>query len=249
MTGLAPPLLAAGAAAVAAALVLRPPIAVVPGRRDRGIVARGPNGEEQALLLRIRPVLVALGFAAGWAFVGGPAGVVVGLVVAVVGWQVLERAESPAAKRRREILLAEQPVAVQLLAECLRAGAAVGPALRSVADAMPGPCGDAFATLERRLVLGTDPGQVWAELASHLELAPLGRTLGRAHETGASIADAIDALAADLRARARSAVEERAKSVDVRASAPLGACFLPAFVVLGVVPLVASLFASMHLFD
>jgi len=240
------PALAASAAALVAALVLGRPTAVSASRRGRDV---DMEGQERGLLLRIRPVLVALGFAAGWAFVGGPAGVLAGLVVAAIGWQILERSESPAARRRREILLAEQPTAVQLLAECLRAGAAVGAALRAVAEAMPGPCGEVFAALDRRLALGTDPAQVWAELAADPEMAALGRTLARAHETGASIADAIDALAADLRARARSAVEERAKSVDVRASAPLGVCFLPAFVVLGVVPLVASLFASMRLFD
>ena len=246
MTGSLLPLLTAVAAASAVALLLRRPAPINPGRRGE---SGAPERDDRALLLRIRPVLVTLGFAAGWALVGGPAGIVIGLAIAAVGWRVLEGSESPAARRRRELLAAEQPIAVQLVAECLRAGAAVGPALRSVADALPGPCGDELAAVERRLALGTDPGQVWAELAIHPDLAALGRTLGRAHETGASIADAIDALSADLRARARSAVEERAKSVDVRASAPLGACFLPAFVVLGVVPLVASIFASMRLFD
>jgi hypothetical protein len=51
-----------------------------------------------------------------------------------------------------------------------------------------------------------------------------------------------------MRARARAEVEARAKTVEVRAAAPLGACFLPAFVLLGVVPLVAGLFGSLQLF-
>ena len=47
-------------------------------------------------------------------------------------------------------------------------------------------------------------------------------------------------LAVDLRRGARARVEARARAVGVRAALPLGLCLLPAFVLLGVVPLVAG---------
>ena len=206
------------------------------------------RSDDVGVLLRLRIPLCGLAFVGGWAFVGGPLGLVAGLAAAAISWRVLGRTESPAARRRRERLAREQPVGVQLLASCLAAGAAVGPALQVVADALPGPLGDELRRLHHRLELGVDPRVVWRELGTHPQLGALGRTLGRAHESGASVAAGIEALAGELRARARSEVEERARSVDVRAAAPLGACFLPAFLLLGVVPLVVGIFSSMRLF-
>jgi uncharacterized integral membrane protein len=55
-------------------------------------------------------------------------------------------------------------------------------------------------------------------------------------------------LADELRERARADVETRARSIEVKAAAPLGLCLLPAFVVLGVVPMVVGVFRSMRLF-
>ena len=48
-------------------------------------------------------------------------------------------------------------------------------------------------------------------------------------------------MAADVRAEYRSAAEQAARRVGVLAVAPLGLCFLPAFVLLGVVPVVVGL--------
>jgi Flp pilus assembly protein TadB len=230
-------------------------VAVLLGSRRRVRLAR-PGGEilsraptdDVGMLRRLRIPLSGLAFVGGWAFVGGLLGVAAGLAVATISWRVLGRTESPAVRRRRERLARELPVGVQLLGSCLAAGAAIGPAFQVVADALPGPLGDELRRLHHRLELGVDPRVVWRELGAHPQLAALGRTLGRAHETGVSVATGIEALAGELRARARTQVEERARSVDVRAAAPLGACFLPAFLLLGVVPLVVGIFSSMQLF-
>jgi hypothetical protein len=65
--------------------------------------------------------------------------------------------------------------------------------------------------------------------------------LSRAAEGGAPVAAAVSRLAADARADARARGEQAARRVGVLAVAPLGLCFLPAFVLLGVVPVIAGL--------
>ena len=57
-----------------------------------------------------------------------------------------------------------------------------------------------------------------------------------------------DVVRCTLASQARSRTDARARSVEVRAAAPLGVCFLPAFVLIGVVPMVVGVFSAMRLF-
>ena len=65
--------------------------------------------------------------------------------------------------------------------------------------------------------------------------------MARAGEGGAPVAAAVARLAAEAREQARGRGVRRAERAGVLAVAPLGLCFLPAFVLLGVVPVVAGL--------
>jgi Flp pilus assembly protein TadB len=182
-----------------------------------------------------------------WVLVGGPTGLAVGAAAAVAAWRVLGAAEGPAARRRRLRIAQDLPVAVQLMAGCLSAGAATGRALEIVGPAIGGPLGVEFGLIASRLRLGTDPAALWRGLATDTHLAELGAALRRAHESGASVAGAIEQLAEDLQLAQRSQAEQRARTVAVRAAAPLGLCLLPAFLLLGVVPMTVGLVSSLTL--
>jgi Flp pilus assembly protein TadB len=234
---------AALTAASAAALLV--PVSARPRSRER---SEGGVPEERSPLLRLRPVLAGLALPAGWVVVGGPVGLLVGLVATVLAWRVLGRVESPASKRRRDELERDLPPAVHLLSACLGAGSATSGALDAVAGALPGAVGEELARIRDRLELGTDPLRVWADVAAHPQLGPLGRAMVRAHRSGAAVGVAVDALATELSARSRAQTDALARSVEVRAAAPLGTCFLPAFVLLGVVPMVVGVFRTMTLF-
>lgn len=230
-------LLMAGRPRLGTVLELAPPPAGI--RRPRG---------DRALLLRRRPALALVGAGGGWALFGGPLGLVVGAAGAVAVWVVLGRTEAPSVVRRREQLAEDLPTGVDLLGACLDAGAAVESALVSVSRALGGPVGEELMAIHHRLEVGVDPGHVWRSVAEHPQLAPFGRAVGRAHETGAPVGLAVHRLADELRDRTRADVEARARSIEVKATAPLGLCLLPAFVVLGVVPMVVGVFRSMELF-
>ena len=154
--------------------------------------------------------------------------------------------EDPAVVRRREELVDDLPTGVDLLASCLDAGAAPESALVSVSEALGGPVGEEFLAIHHRLEVGVDPMQVWRTVAAHPQLGDLGRAVGRAHQTGHPSGRRCTGWPRSPRA-ARADVEERARSIEVKAAAPLGLCLLPAFVVLGVVPMVAGVFGSMDL--
>lgn len=215
---------------------------------DRPRPASVSRPREKAVLLRLRPVLALVALLGGWAMLGGLLGWAGGGAGAVAVWVVLGRTEDPSAVRRRERLLLDLPTGVDLLASCLDAGSAPESALVTVGRALGGPVAEEFLAIHHRLEVGVDPVQVWRSVAEHDELGPLGRAVGRAHETGAPIGRAVHQLADELRARARADVEARARSIEVKAAAPLGLCLLPAFVLLGVVPMVAGVFGAMRLF-
>lgn len=198
-------------------------------------------------MLRLRlpwSLLAGLGAAT---FVQGRAGPVLGIAAAVAAWVVIGRAESPETRRVREDVRRELPHLVDLFAATLRAGAAPGDGLEVVRGALPGAATDRLAVVSARLALGIDPVQVWESLGEDPDLAPLGRTLGRAQATGASVVRSVERLADELADRARADVEERARAVGVKAALPLGLCLLPAFILVGIVPLVLGLLGTLAL--
>ena len=191
-------------------------------------------------LLRLRaPLSLVAGMGAAL-LVGGRLGALLGIAVSLVAWRALGRMEPADARRRRESLVALLPQAVDLMASALAVGASPDAAVRVVAEAVDEPMHHELGRIQHRLSLGVDPVRVWSEVGRHPELGALGRCLARALESGASVSNALHRLAEDLRRSARAEVEARARTVGVRAAAPLGLCLLPAFILTGIVPLVAG---------
>lgn len=237
--------LAAAAAALALPGTRRAPTparAVATGS-DAG-PGRAPR-EPTDPVARHRLLLSLLGAAAPALLVGGSLGVLGGVVVGVVVHRTLGRREPAADRRHREEVARGLPFAVDLLAVALAAGAAPSTALRAVATAVDGPVAEELAAVARGLTVGRDPAQVWGDAARRPGLGGLGRAMLRAVESGSSVSDALARLAEDLRAGARVEAESRARTVGVRAAVPLGLCLLPAFVLVGVVPLVAGMVGTL----
>lgn len=228
------------ATAAAAALVV-PARARLPGPTTGD--AREPD--DSGWLRRHRVLWTALSALGAAIFVSGPVGLVTAAGAAVAVWTVIGRAESPAVRAERDAVRRDLPAVVTLLAAALRSGAAPGEAVSVVAESLPGPASSRLSAIASRLRLGGDPGLVWAELARDPELAALGRTMARAQATGAPVVAGVERLADDLARSSRGAAEDRARAIGVKAAVPLGLCLLPAFVLIGIVPLVAGLVTTM----
>ena len=174
--------------------------------------------------------------------VAAPAGRVLGLAVGVGGPRVLRRLEPRLARQDAAQLARELPLALDLLAACLSGGAALATSVRAVAEATPGPCGRRFGQVAAALAVGSTPVEAWSALAAGSQVgASAARALARAGEGGAPVAAAVSRIAADARLQAAGRATEAARRAGVLAVGPLGLCFLPAFVLLGVVPAVVGL--------
>jgi len=186
----------------------------------------------------------ALGGAALVLLLGAPVGPLLGFALAVAGPRLLGRLEPQAAREQRQRLQDDLPLVLDLLASCLAGGAPLPAAATAVAAAVPGPAGRRLGAVAARLAVGSPPAEAWGALAGEAPddpLAPAARALARAADGGAPVAAAVSRLAADARAEGRSRGEQAARRVGVLAVAPLGLCFLPAFVLLGIVPVVIGL--------
>ena len=214
-----------------------------------GLVRRRKVRSRPSRLPRIgdRPTTRAAAAGLGIAMalvIGGVLGVAAGVAVAVAAGRLIPQLEPAGARRRRQGRAAELPLTLDLLGVCLRAGMPLVAALETVADALPGPFSDDLRVVAGLQRLGAAPAVAWAELTSDADLAPVSRAVARSAESGSRLAAAFDRLAADRRSALASAGLARARSAGVVAMAPLGLCFLPAFVCLGIVPIVLSLFGE-----
>ncbi|MFF1817430.1 type II secretion system F family protein [Kribbella sp. NPDC058245] len=167
-----------------------------------------------------------------------------GLLPAVVAYfvipRLLSRLEPAATKRRRAALAADLPLTIELLAACLRAGRPPQQALSTVASAIHGPLGDLLSEIAHRLTLGADPQDAWALLHAEPPCAPVARAIDRSLTSGAPLSRTLERLAEDTRRSHHHAADEHARAVESRSALPLGLCFLPAFVLLSIIPTVAD---------
>ncbi len=134
----------------------------------------------------------------------------------------------------------------ELLAACLRAGLPVPVGVRAVAEGLEAPAGPALRRTAELLALGADPVQAWQPALECTATARLARAAQRSGRSGTALAESLIRLAAAVRADAREQSEARAQRAGVLIAGPLGLCFLPAFLAIGVVPVVIGLAAGLQ---
>ncbi|MFF3711262.1 type II secretion system F family protein [Streptomyces phaeochromogenes] len=175
-----------------------------------------------------------------WAVVGGVTGVVVGLVAGFGMWRWQRR---PAPVEEFDVGLATRqlPLAADLLAACIAAGAGPAVAAQAVGEALDGPVGQRLARGAAEVRLGGEPAEAWRGLAALPGARALARLLERAGESGVPAAGPVARIAAEARAEWGRTATARARRAGVLVTAPVGLCFLPAFIAIGVLPVVIGL--------
>lgn len=220
--------------------------------RKRPALAKGVEGpvaeESRSEESRRRRLLLsaAAGVLSG-SLTGGLPGLAVGALTGWGCWWWTGRGESAGSRKRRARMVADLPMAVELLAACLAAGVSWAESVEAVSGALGGPLGADLEKVAAQIRLGADPPEAWRELTENPETAPLARAAARTAQSGAALAPVLNRLARDQRRTARAAAEARARSAAIQAVAPLGLCFLPAFFFLGIVPSVAGIAQSITL--
>jgi pilus assembly protein TadC len=173
---------------------------------------------------------------------GGP--LLAGLAPALFLLTHRRRAARLVNRRRQREVASALPRFADLVAACLEAGAAPADAVDVVRRHLAGPLADRLAPVVGALRSGVDPLRVYGDHGPDDPARGLVAALARAIDTGAALADTVAAVADDQRRRRRWSAEAAAHRAGVHAIGPLVICFLPAFVLLGVVPVVIGIAAE-----
>lgn len=201
---------------------------------------------------RVLAWLPLVGVALGWALgadpvavlLGGPLGVVLLGAAALLSWvgrrwsARLVRAAQAAGDGDRAPGEVDVAVILDLLEAACAAGSSVPGALEAVGAAAHGARGRALTTAARHLAEGATWRDAWA--GSDAALGPVALALRPAWEDGVAPTGGLRATAAHLRRERQGAALAAAGRLGVRLVLPLAACHLPAFVLVGLVPVLVS---------
>ncbi|WP_232216076.1 type II secretion system F family protein [Promicromonospora sukumoe] len=218
-------------------------VAEAEAQAERDTALAGPRTTGRLLMW----LPVAGGFL-GWVLGADPVGtatdggigtvaVGAGLVLLVVGRLWSDRLV--AAARGAERSGVDVQVVLELVAAALRSGAGVPRALQAVGAAVRGVDGPVLDRAAHALVLGSAWERAWAQ--APVALGPMVRALRGAWMDGAAPGEALRAAGAEVRHERSAATRTAAARLGVRLVLPLGVCYLPAFVLVGLVPVLLAL--------
>lgn len=132
---------------------------------------------------------------------------------------------------------------LDVLAACLTSGMAVASAAAASGESAPRPLADVLNRAAGLLALGADPITAWSapKPSRDRRMVTLQRLAIRSAASGAALAHGVGNLADEARLDAGDEARAAAERASVLIAGPLGLCYLPAFVCLGIVPVIAGL--------
>lgn len=138
--------------------------------------------------------------------------------------------------------LGDTAMMLELIGAMLDAGSGLGRALELIAPMADKEFGVPLRSVVSALSIGADWDAAWQSSGTgSLRLAALKDALGFAALTGAPSSAILYAHAARIRREQSRAAEQKAAALGVKLVVPLGLCSLPAFVCLGVVPVLLAI--------
>ncbi len=141
----------------------------------------------------------------------------------------------PTARAMQGVLVAD------LLGASIEAGLPLSAATDVVHAALAGSVRDELGHVVRAYELGASTSEAWNRIATASMLTPVAQAVIRTYDSGAALGPVLRACAQDMRRDHRARAEIAARTAGVKAIGPLAVCFLPAFLLMGVLPVVASM--------
>jgi tight adherence protein C len=189
-----------------------------------------------------KAVFAVLGFVGG-TFLGGVAGqgslgILLALLFGFVGFLAPDMFVSFKARGRREVVRAELPDALDLLAVSVEAGLGFDAAIQKLTEHMDGPLVEEFALSLSEMRIGETRQHALEKMVQRVqapELAAFVRAIIQADQLGISLGRILRVQATDTRNKRQAAAEERAMKAPIKMLFPTALFIFPAMfiVILG----------------
>lgn len=228
-------------AAVAAWLIVLPAGESRTKSRKRSPAWLAPRSGAPAPEVRVVASLAAgcgVMAAVSWSF---PVAVVVAGAAGAVVWWGSGRLESSAHRREEQRRAAQLPETLMMLSSAMEAGLPLRSAVTTVAESLDGPCAEDLRRLASSLAAGVPDSKAWSVLASAPVWRDPAQDVSRAVDSGEGVSELLSAHAAQLQIAAAEQAGKKARKAGVDAIGPLVCCHLPAFLLVGVVPIIAGM--------
>ena len=147
----------------------------------------------------------------------------------------------PASDRSRDPLAVAS--SLDVFAACLTSGMAVATAAAATGPFAPHQLAGVLVRAADLLTLGAEPATAWSDpgQSGDQRMTALLRLARRSASSGTALAHGVAELADQSRLDAGDAAQAAAERASVLIAGPLGLCYLPAFLCLGIVPVVVGL--------
>lgn len=133
---------------------------------------------------------------------------------------------------------------IELYAACLASGAAPAHAAAAVSEVSRANASQ-WASVAAMLSLGAPATASWSPMVGLPALEELARLAAHSEDSGGSLVGSCERIARDLRSQSSEEATAAAERAGVFIAMPLALCFLPAFIILGLLPIVIQL-ATQH---
>jgi tight adherence protein C len=170
--------------------------------------------------------------------VAGGIGLLLGVALAGVGFLAPDFVVSLRARKRRDLIRAQLPDALDLLAVSVEAGLGFDGALSKLTDHMDGPLTEEFGLTLNEIRIGESRQDALKKLSERCdtpEVSGFSRAIIQAEQLGISLGRILRVQATDTRLRRQAAAEEKAMKAPIKMLFPTVLFIFPAMflVILG----------------
>lgn len=127
---------------------------------------------------------------------------------------------------------------IELFSACLSAGLGPQQAAAAVATASTQP---SWGHTARLLALGIDVQRAWSDMAAIPQLSELAHIASCSGKSGAALSEACQRIAHHHREQAKDEAIAKAEHAGVLIALPMTLCYLPAFFLLGLMPVLVGM--------
>ncbi len=168
----------------------------------------------------------------------GAKGLILAVGLAAVGFIVPDFFVGSRVNRRRELIQAALPDALDLLAVSVEAGLGFDASVAKLVDYMDGPLVEEFALMLNEMRIGETRAEALKRMAGRVDCHEVGsfvRAVVQAENLGMSMGNILRVQASDSRIRRQLAAEEKAMKAPIKMLFPTAVFILPAMfiVILG----------------